>query len=160
MTGAAAARIVIARGALAAEAYLLEELRALHDAARADWSLLGAPVRVVVPSRSLRDHLAARLVRELDGAAAGIEIQTLHSLAHRLLERAGEDARGGQALVPVLVRRFAAAEPALADALGVFDDGFAVTLACVNDLLDAGLDETNAGSALECIEAAGARAGP
>jgi RecB family exonuclease len=151
--------IVIARGARAAEAYLLGELRRLHDAARADWALLGQPVRVVVPSRSLRDHLAARLVRELGGGAAGIAIQTLRALAFELLERAGEGARGGQALVPVLARRFAAAEPALADALGGFEDGFAVALATVNDLLDAGLDATNAESALECLAEAGPRAG-
>ena len=151
--------IVIARGARAAEAYLLGELRRLHDAARADWSLLAQPVRVVVPSRSLRDHLAARLVRELGGAAAGIAIQTLRALAHELLERAGAGARGGQALVPVLVRRFAAEEPPLAGALGGFDDGFGVALASVNDLLDAGLDASNAESALECLAEAGPRAG-
>lgn len=153
------APLVIARGARAAEAYLLAELRRLHAEARADLRLLAQSVRVVVPSRSLRDHLAAQLVAEL-GGVAGLQIQTLRSLAFEVLERAGEGARGGQALVPVLVRRFAAAEPALADALGVFDDGFAVALASVNDLLDAGLDETNAGSALECVEAAGGRAGP
>jgi RecB family exonuclease len=150
--------IVIARGARAAEAFLLAELRRLHEAARADWSLLAQPVRVVVPSRSLRDHLAARLVRELGGGAAGVAIQTLRALAFELLERAGEGARGGQALVPVLVRRFAAAEPALEGALGGFEDGFAVALASVNDLLDAGLDGSNAESALDCLAEAPASA--
>jgi hypothetical protein len=143
--------IVIARGARAAEAFLLAELRRLHEAARADWSLLARPVRVLVPSRSLRDHLAAELVRAFGGGAAGIAVQTLRALAFELLERAGEGVRGGQALVPVLVRRFAAAEPALERALGGFDDGFAAALASVNDLLDAGLDATNAGCALDCL---------
>jgi RecB family exonuclease len=160
MNGAAEARIVIARGALAAEGYLLGELRALAEAARADWSLLAKPVRVLVPSRSLRDHLAARLVRELGGGAAGIAIQTLRALAHELLERAGEGVRGGQTLVPVLVRRFAAEEPALAEALAGFDDGFSVALATVNDLLDAGLDASNAESALDCVAEAFPPAAP
>jgi RecB family exonuclease len=152
-------RIVIARGAQDAEAYLLGALCELHEAARADPSLLAAPVRVVVPSRSLRDHVAARLVRALGGGAAGIAIQTLRALAFELLERAGEGARGGQTLLPVLVRRFAAEEPALAAALGGFEDGFGVALASVNDLLDAGLEASNAESALECLAEAGPRAG-
>ncbi len=151
--------ISIARGARAAEAFLLAELRRLHEAARADWSLLAAPVRVVVPSRSLRDHLAAQLVRVLGGGAAGVQIQTLRALAFDLLERAGQGARGGQSLVPVLVRRFAAQEESLAAALGGFDDGFGVALASVNDLLDAGLDASNADSALDCLAESGMRAG-
>jgi len=152
--------VVVARGARAAEAFLLGELAVLHAAARADLTLLAAPVRVVVPSRSLRDHLAARLVRALGGGAAGIAIQTLRALAHELLERAGEGARGGQTLVPVLVRRHAAAEPALSDALAGFEDGFSVALATVNDLLDAGLDASNAESALDCLAEAAAGAAP
>lgn len=160
MAGVTEARILIARGALAAEAFLLGELRALSDAARADWSLLARPVRVVVPSRSLRDHLAARLVAELGGGAAGIAIQTLHALAYEILERAGEGARGGQTLLPVLVRRFAAQEPALAAALSPFDDGFSVALATVNDLLDAGLDASLAEGALDCLAEAAAGASP
>jgi RecB family exonuclease len=160
MNRADEARIVIAPGALAAEAFLVGELRALAEAARADWSLLASPVRVLVPSRSLRDHLAARLVRALGGGAAGISIQTLRALAHELLERAGEVARGGETLLPVLVRRFAAEEPALHEALAGFEDGFSVALATVNDLLDAGLDATNAESALDCLAEAGAGAVP
>ena len=151
--------LAIARGARAAEAFLLGELQRLQEAARADWSLLALPVRVVVPSRSLRDHLAAQLVRGLSGGAAGVQLQTLRALAYELLERAGQLARGGQSLVPVLVRRFAAEEPPLAGALGGFDDGFGVALASVNDLLDAGLDASNAESALECLAEAGGRAG-
>ena len=116
-------------------------------------------MRVVVPSRSLRDHLAAQLVRALGGGAAGVAIQTLRSLAFELLERAGEGARGGQALVPVLVRRYAAEEEALRSALGDFDDGFAAALATVNDLLDAGLEAANVESALDCLAEAAPRAG-
>jgi RecB family exonuclease len=150
--------IVIARGPRAAEAFLLGELRRLHEAARADWALLAEPVRVVVPSRSLRDHLAARLVRALGGGVAGIAIQTLRAVAHELLERADEAARGGEALVPVLVRRFAAESDALAAALGGFDDGFGVALATVNDFLDAGLEGGNAEGVLECLAAQAGRA--
>ena len=151
---------MVACGVRAAEAFLLAELRRLHDAACADLARLARPVRVVVPSRSLRDHLAARLVSEL-GGVAGIQIQTLHTLASEVLERArsGEITRGGEALVPVLVQRFATAEPALSEALGPFEGGYGVALASVNDLLDAGLDATNVDSSLECIAAAGPRVG-
>jgi RecB family exonuclease len=150
--------LLIAPGPIAAETCLLESLRAHAAEARADWSLLARPVRVVVPSRSLRDHLAARLVRAEGGGSAGIAIQTLRALAHELLERAGEGARGGEALVPVLVRRFAAESGALVEALGGFDDGYAVALATVNDLLDAGLERASADGALECLAAQAGRA--
>ncbi len=149
-------RVVIARGARAAEAHLLGELERLHERARADWSLLASPVRVVVPSRSLRDHLAAQLVRRLGGGVVGVAIHTLHGLAHEVLRQTGEGARGGQTLLPVLVRRLAEREPALEEALAGFDDGYGVAVASVNDLLDAGLDAANAESALECVAAVGA----
>jgi RecB family exonuclease len=142
---------VIARGARAAEGYVLDALERLHEEARVDWSLLATPVRVLVPSRSLRDHLAARLVRRTGGAAVGIQIQTLRATAFAILEQAGDGPRGGEALVPVLVRRFAAEEPALVEALGGFEDGYAAALASVNDLLDAGLGSTHLESVIECI---------
>jgi RecB family exonuclease len=151
-------RIVVARGVRAAEAHLLAELEGLHAAARADWALLAAPVRVVVPSRSLRDHLAGQLVRRLGGGVAGVQIQTLRATAFGILEHAAEGPRGGETLVPVLVRRFAASEPALAEPLGRFDDGYTAALASVNDLLDAGLVESNVDGVRECIDDPAVRA--
>ena len=67
--------IWIGRGPRALEALLLERVAALAAAARADPRLLAQPVRIVVPSRSLADHVGERLV----------------STARRLRRRAGAD---------------------------------------------------------------------
>jgi RecB family exonuclease len=131
------ARILLARGAQAAEALLLDAVRAHREAVRADPSLLARPLRIVVPSRSLREHVAAAIVREV-GSVAGVEVQTLHGLALEVIEAAGEDAPRGDALVPVLVRRHARAEPELRAALGALEDGFGAVTGSVADLLDAG----------------------
>ena len=66
-------RVLVARGALAAEAAVLDRLAELLDAARQDPSLLGLPVRVVVPSRSLRSRLASRDSGERLGVAVGMD---------------------------------------------------------------------------------------
>ena len=60
------AQVIICPGAREAEAALLAEIERASSAARADPSLLARPVRVVVPSRSLRDQLARALVRSAD----------------------------------------------------------------------------------------------
>jgi len=135
--------VIVARGARATEALVLAEVGALADAARRDPALLARPVVVVVPSRSLRLHLCTRLV-EARGAVAGIEVVTLHGLAHRVLAAAGEAAPRGEALVPVLVRRAARSEPALASYLEPLADGYAGIGGTVRDLLDAGLEAAHA----------------
>ena len=74
---------------------------------------LALPVRIVVPSRSLADHVGERLVAHAGRALAGVQVQTLHALALEVLERAGDVAPASEALFPVLVRRLAAEEPLL-----------------------------------------------
>ncbi len=136
----------IARGARAAEAVVLETLRAHAAAVRAEPDQpgrLARPLHVVVPSRSLRNHLAEAAVRSA-GALAGVSIQTLHGLAHSILERCGESLPEGEALVPVLSRRVARREPALREALDGLEDGYAAVAGCVSDLLDAGLERASA----------------
>jgi hypothetical protein len=131
---------VIGRGARATEALLLAEVAALDAAARAEPRLLARPVRVVVPSRSLREHVAAAIVRHFGRGVAGVVVQTLHGVALEILAAAGEAAPRGDALFPVLVRRAARAEPALRDALEPLEDAWGVVAAAVADLLDAGFD--------------------
>jgi PD-(D/E)XK nuclease superfamily len=65
----AAPSVLVVRGPLAAETALLAIVDELTAAARREPALLAAPVRVVVPSRSLRRHVAARLVRPRAGTA-------------------------------------------------------------------------------------------
>jgi RecB family exonuclease len=129
--------VVIGRGALATEALLLAELEALVAAARAEPRLLARPVRVIVSSRSLREHVAAKIVARL-GSVAGVLVQTLHGVALEILAEAGEAAPRGDALFAVVVRRMAREEPALREALEPMDDAWAVVSAAVADLLDAG----------------------
>jgi hypothetical protein len=135
-------RVWIARGPREAEALLLGAVARELEAARANPRLLADPVRVIVPSRSLREHVAARLARRHRGLA-GVVVQTLRGFARELLQRAGEaDAgRGGDLLLPLLVRRIAPQYPALREALEALDEGYAPVVETVRDLLDAGLDE-------------------
>ena len=138
------AAVRIERGALATEQALLGQVEAFAAAARRDPTLLARPLRIVVPSRSLREHLASSIVRRLGGAAAGISIHTLRALAFELLRQAGEPAPGGDLLFPVLVRRLAREEAALREALDDLHDGYGVVAASVGDLLDAGLEPAQA----------------
>ncbi|MFI5320827.1 MAG: PD-(D/E)XK nuclease family protein [Myxococcota bacterium] len=150
-------RVLIAPGPRAAEALLLRELAREVEAARANPRLLATPVRVIVPSRSLREHVAAQLVRA-HGGLAGVVVQTLRGLCHELLRTDAEPLRSGDALAPILVRRAAARSPVLREALSLLDDGYGVVEATVRDLLDAGLTEANADAAREAL--ASLRAGP
>lgn len=149
------ASLVHAPGPRAVEAVLLEDLAALVHEARADPRLLARPVRVVVPSRSLRAHLGARIAGEL-GATAGITIQTLHALALEILERQGEDGAASDEWIEILARRRAREAPALARALGDFEDGFRGVAATVRDLVDAGLEADDEEAVLEALADTGA----
>ncbi len=160
---AARGHVLVAHGARAAEERLLAEVAALASEAARDPRLLAEPVRVVVPSRSLRAHVAERVVARRGRSLAGVRVQTLHGLALEVLERAGgaRDAVtvGGEALFPVLVERAARREGALARGLDPLLDGYAAVAATVRDLLDAGLEAAHAEAALEALGADGAMAG-
>ncbi len=150
-------RLLVGAGARAVEAALLGDLLALLGPPRPPTvAELAAPVRVVVPSRALRTHLAARLLERRGGAIAGITISSLYGLGLEILARAGEPPPRGSALFPVLVERFAATEPALADPLGPLRDGFAPVVAAVQDLLDAGFDPALLDAAEEMLASDGA----
>ncbi|MDH3685289.1 MAG: PD-(D/E)XK nuclease family protein [Myxococcales bacterium] len=135
-------RIELQVGARATEAALLAEVGHLVAAAREQPELLRDPVRIIVPSRSLREHVSARLV-ETHGALVGVLVQTLRGVACEVLRRAGRPTPGGDLWVPVLVRRCAAADPTLRAALDELHDGYGVVAATVGDLLDAGLEEAH-----------------
>jgi len=153
------ARVLVARGPRHAEACLLAEAAAWQAAVRADPQRLARPLRIVVPSRSLREHVAAALTRSL-GALAGVAVQTHHRLALDVLEGSGEPAQAGSEVFSVLVRRHAHRMPALHEALGDLDDGYGAVAADVADLLDAGLEAGHADALAECLAAlpAGGRA--
>jgi len=144
-----AGNVVVGHGPQAVEEAVLRLVGEVRAAGPADLAL---PVRVVVPSQSLRLHLAGRLV-ERCGAVAGIVVQTLHGLALEILERAGEVLPGGASAYEILIRRLAALEPALAEGLAHLEDGFGAVTATVRDLLDAGMEGSHHDPLIEQLEA-------
>jgi hypothetical protein len=131
-------RMIVARGPRAVEARLLGELRQLTEESRVSPGELARPVRVVVPSISLRRHLCSRLVSERE-AVVGIEVTTLFGLATGVLERAGETLPLGGTLLSLLVSRMAMRDEVLRTRLGSVRDGYGALVGVVRDLLDAGL---------------------
>src|SRR2546425_10349801 len=113
---------------------LLAELEAACARASRDLRLLARPLRVVVPSGALREQMSCALVAH-GRARVGLRVQTLESLAHEVLERAGESAPPSL-LLGEAVRDLARREPALARDLDRLDDGYAAAFASVEDLLD------------------------
>ncbi len=148
----------VARGARAAEALLVSRLDALLTEARKNPALLARPVRVLVPSKSLRAHLGAALVRRRGRSIAGVTIQTLHALACEVLERAGEPVPRGTPLFDVLAQRLARLEPALRRGLDDLVDGYGAVAGTVRDLLDAGLEHEFAEAIDEALATDGPRA--
>lgn len=148
--------VVVAHGARAAEAVLLSRLDHVLGTPP-DPAGLARPVRVVVPSASLRLHLGARVV-ERRGAVAGVVVQSLFAVAAEIVERCGEAAPRrrlpGDLPFEVLVRRLAREEPELARGLDFLVDGYGAVSATVRDLLDAGgVDPVHAEAADELLEA-------
>ncbi len=142
----------VGSGARATQDALLAELDEHLARARRDWRLLGKPIRVVVPSRSLRLHLAGVIARRLGPVVIGLRVQTLHGLALEVLEQAGDSVRPAGAMQRVLVHRLAAQESALAITLKRFERGFDVVADSVAQLLDAGLTTAQLPAALESVQ--------
>ena len=150
-----ARRAVLAgAGARATEQALVEALAGLAAESRRDPRRLALPVRVVVPSRSLRLHLGATLPRRLGGALLGVRIQTLHGLAAELVGAAHPDLRPGGALQDVFAMRLGAQHDALRGLVEGYADGHQGVAEAVRQLLDAGLVAALAGPACECVDAA------
>jgi RecB family exonuclease len=143
--------VIRTAGARAAEARLLAAVEALLGAPD-----LAQPVRVVVPSASLRLHVAARVAATRGRAAVGVRVQTLDGLTREVLDRAGV-AIADPAPFPIRVRREARREPALADGLEPLADGYGAVVGAVDDLLDAGFEAAHA-EALD--EQLGSQPGP
>lgn len=139
--------LIVAPGPRAAQSALVREI----DAAGSSFE---APLRVVVPSRALRDHLRAALLAERGGRAlAGVIVQTLSALARDVLERSAVRAPAGAAFFDLLVRRLAATEPDLDPVLAAGPDAWRAIAATVRDLIDAGLTRESAEALDELLEA-------
>jgi len=122
------------------------------------------PLRIIVPSRSLRDHLAATFVRDVSPSLAGVSIQTLRAFALTVIEAAGRTAPRGAATLRDLGSPRGEARPAPRvgarrtdawaarsgdDAGRLFDAGFTTEL--VYPLLES-LEEERAQSGRRTVE--------
>lgn len=145
-------RLRVLPGARALEQALLSDMAVLLPPGRLDPRLLATPVRLIVPGRSLKLHLAGALARGRSGALVGLSLATLQAVALEILDRAGLPPPGSASAFDVLVRRFAREEPALARALEPLADGYAAVTVSVRDLVDAGLSPEMAEAADERLE--------
>jgi hypothetical protein len=141
-------RVISCSGARATERRLIEEIDRVSATRPED---LARPVRIVVPSRSLRHHLIRTMTRRRRGIA-GLNIQTLFGLAMEVLTRSGLQAPAGDAGFEVLVRRLAAAQPSLQLTLGELIDGYDAVVGAVRDLLDAGFQPGNEDGVIERLD--------
>jgi len=141
-------RVITCSGARAAERRLLEEVDRLSVSVAEDLAL---PLRIVVPSRSLRHHLVRTIARHR-GGVAGLQVQTLYGLAMEVLAGADLPAPRGNAGFEVLVRRLAAAQPLLRSTLGELVDGYDAVIGAVRDLLDAGFQPGNEEGVIERLD--------
>jgi len=137
---------------------LLARLEELAAEARKNPAVLAKPVRIVVPSRSLRLHLGSAIVRRRGRSVAGVTIQTLHAVAFEVLERAGEPALSGMPLFDVVAQRLARKERVLRQGLGDLVDGYAAVAGTVRDLLDAGFEPALFDAVDEALSGDGPRA--
>jgi hypothetical protein len=144
----ARSRTITCHGARATERRLLEEIDRLAGSTIED---LSKPLRIVVPSRSLRRHLL-RTVTRRRAAAAGIQVQTLFGLALETVARSGIAQPHADAGFEVQVRRLAACEPTLRGSLDGLTDGYDAVVGAVRDLLDAGFLPGNEDGILERID--------
>jgi hypothetical protein len=148
--------VLVAVGSRTAEEVLLAEVEAAL--AEGGFEALARPVRVIVPSGSLRLHVAAAVARRRGRAAAGLVVQTLYAAAMEVLERADVAPRvagaGGDLAFEVLVRRAARRQRPLAERLETLVDGYGAAAASVRDLLDAGFEAAHADAADEALLAA------
>jgi hypothetical protein len=147
-----ALRAIVGAGPRAVEQALFAELERLAPSTLEALAAAPGPVRVVVPSSSLRIHLLAELARRRP-AWAGVEILTLRRLALLLFERAGEAPPRGGTLLPILVAREARKESELAGPLEPLEGGYATLVATVRDLVDAGLESIHGHPFAELIAA-------
>ena len=143
-----------AAGPIAVETGLLDEMAPWIDEIRGEPRQLADPVWVVVPSRSLREHLCAAIVARF-GSVVGVSVRTLTSLALEIGEGSGRSAPAHSDLGWILVRQLAREETALRDGFEGFLDGYGAVEAAVSDLLDAGFEAHHAESVEEGILASG-----
>lgn len=141
----------VAHGPVAVEALLLADVVERSRRAARDPGTLSRTLTIVVPSESLRLHVAGELALARGRALAGVTVTTLHGVAARVIDRAGAPPPRGAAWFAILVRRLARAEPALAHGLERFEHGFDSVVASVADFFDAGFEPAHTEALLDIL---------
>lgn len=150
MTTPDAPRIIISRGPREVERLLLEEIDRLRPRTPDE---LTRPVRVVVPSASLRHHVLRRIMDTTGRSVVGVVVQTMYGLALEVVDRLpGENVQLSESTHQLLIRRLAAGEATLSDALQMYDDGYGSVVGVVRDLLDAGMGPEHEEPLLDAAE--------
>ena len=145
----------IAPGTRAAEEELLDRIEGLVEEARRDPALLAQPIRVIVPSRSMRLGVSTAIVRRIGRSVLGVVVQSLFGAAYEILEQGGEPVHTSGALVDVIVRRAAREEAPLRDVLDPLVNGYGAVRRSVRELLDAGFRASDLAAALPRLDRAG-----
>ena len=140
-------------GAQALEGALLSAIDGMEReeaATGAGARTLNRPIRVVVPSHSLRLHLNAVLVAPPRSARLGVRVQTLADLANEILEleRVGPRA---ELFFDFLIRQALRETPNRAGAFRKRADLVGLLAPSVADLLDAGLDSESLAACLAAV---------
>ncbi|MCP4869813.1 MAG: hypothetical protein GY898_13970 [Proteobacteria bacterium] len=128
----------ITPGTRAAEEELLDRIQQGVDEGRRDPALLAQPMRVIVPSKSMRLAVSAAIVRRVGRSVLGVVVQSLFGAAYEILEQGGQPVRTSGGLVDVIVRRAAREEVPLREVLDPLVNGYGSVRRSVRELLDAG----------------------
>jgi hypothetical protein len=143
-------RVVTARGPLAAERVLLEEIESLRPRTPEG---LASPVRVIVPSASLREHVLRRIVETCGHSVVGVVVQTMFGLAMEINDRLPvPQAKLSESTFQLLIRRLATGEESLREALQGFEDGYGSVVSVVRDLIDAGFGPEHEDPLLDAVD--------
>jgi RecB family exonuclease len=145
-------QIWIGRGARNVEDRLIRDLGLLLPE-KMDGLMSGPPVRVLVPSRSLRDHLAAEVVRRRRKPVVGLIVQTLYGCALEILDRGSISSPTIPELFEVLSCRFAREDETFDKELRRFVDGHRFLVGSIGDFMDAGFEAIHADIVEEQLEA-------
>jgi hypothetical protein len=127
------------------------DFEALLIAELIPWTHGAAPVRLVVPSESLRLHWLRRLA-ESKGALLGVEVTTHSQLIRTMLTKAGVVWKDKSIWVEHRVRELASKRPTLRRALGDLDDGYALVASAVNELFGAGFHYAQKDAIVDAIQ--------
>lgn len=153
-TGPAADRMRVGRGARATERLLLADVDRLL-AETEPTRLARRPLRLVVPSASLRTHLLHRLAVEISRPLLGVVCHTLFGVAQQILAATDRTSDSTPGLLGLVVRRAAAQERSLYRDLSRLPDGLGIAIGTVRDLLDAGFEPAHAEAVDEVLEVEG-----